>query len=49
MAWGYRVYYMQQGQRLIVLLCGGDKASQRVDIQKAKQIAADWKNDEQDD
>ncbi|MBB2893008.1 type II toxin-antitoxin system RelE/ParE family toxin [Flexivirga oryzae] len=46
---GYRVYYLQEGQRLIVLLCGGDKASQRADIRQAKQIAADWKNDEQDD
>jgi len=40
---GYRVYYLQQGQRLIVLLCGGNKASQRNDIEQAKQIAAGWK------
>lgn len=44
---GYRVYYLQQGGQLIVLLCGGDKASQRKDIEQAQQIAAEWKNDEQ--
>ena len=46
---GYRVYYLQKGQRLIVLLCGGDKSSQQKDIEEAKRIAADWKKDEQED
>lgn len=41
---GYRVYYLQEGQRLIVLLCGGDKSSQQKDIDAAKRIAADWKS-----
>ncbi|MBF0355808.1 MAG: type II toxin-antitoxin system RelE/ParE family toxin [Alphaproteobacteria bacterium] len=41
---GYRVYFMQQGGKLIVLLCGGDKGSQTKDIQKAKRIAKDWKD-----
>jgi putative addiction module killer protein len=36
---GYRVYYKQQGQVLIVLLCGGDKGSQKRDIAKAKELA----------
>jgi putative addiction module killer protein len=36
---GYRVYYKQQGQVLIVLLCGGDKGSQKRDIAKAKEFA----------
>lgn len=40
---GYRVYYLQDGDRLIVLLCGGNKASQDKDILAAKQIAEDWK------
>ena len=40
---GYRVYYMQRGDVLIVLLCGGDKRTQNQDIQKAKSIAAEWK------
>jgi putative addiction module killer protein len=46
---GYRVYYLQDGQRLILLLCGGDKSSQDRDIKQAHRIAADWKSDEQDD
>jgi len=29
---GYRVYYMQQGPILVVLLCGGDKRTQQEDI-----------------
>ncbi len=46
---GYRVYYLQDGPRLIVLLCGGDKSSQDRDIKEAHRIAKEWKNDEQDD
>jgi len=40
---GYRVYYMQSGSVLIVLLCGGDKRSQQTDIDKAKRLAAEWR------
>jgi putative addiction module killer protein len=40
---GYRVYYMQQGPVLVVLLCGGDKRTQREDVAKAKNLAAEWK------
>ena len=36
---GYRVYYLQTKQEIIILLCGGDKSSQNNDIKKAKQIA----------
>jgi putative addiction module killer protein len=36
---GYRVYYVQRGDVLIVLLCGGDKSSQDVDIAKALAMA----------
>lgn len=36
---GYRIYYMWQGDRLIVLLNGGDKGSQRRDITLAKRLA----------
>ncbi len=37
---GYRVYYKQTDKTIIVLLCGGDKATQDKDIKKAKQLAA---------
>lgn len=36
---GYRVYYTQRGQALVILLCGGDKRTQRKDIRTAKQLA----------
>jgi putative addiction module killer protein len=40
---GYRVYYQQRGQVVALLLCGGDKGSQVRDIQRAIEIAQDWK------
>ena len=36
---GYRVYFVQRGQTIIVLLCGGDKSSQSRDIIRAKNMA----------
>lgn len=38
---GYRVYFVQRGPVLIILLCGGDKSTQSKDIKKAKTIADD--------
>lgn len=40
---GYRVYFMQRGPVVIILLCGGDKSHQARDIALAKTIAAQWK------
>lgn len=36
---GYRVYYTQRGDVLIILLCGGDKRTQATDIKTAKKLA----------
>lgn len=36
---GYRVYFVQRGPVLVVLLCGGDKGSQSRDIIKARSLA----------
>lgn len=36
---GYRVYFVQRGQTLIVLLAGGDKRTQSQDIHKALELA----------
>jgi len=35
---GYRVYYTQEGDKIIILLIGGDKSTQSRDIEKAKQL-----------
>lgn len=36
---GYRVYFVQRGLVLIVLLCSGDKRTQSRDIKKAIELA----------
>ena len=36
---GYRVYYTKRGNRLLLLLAGGDKSSQRKDIETAIYLA----------
>jgi len=41
---GYRVYFIQQGKVLVVLLCGGDKSTQERDIRQAKALAGQWKD-----
>ena len=36
---GYRVYYVQRGQTLVILLAGGEKHTQDRDIRKALELA----------
>lgn len=45
---GYRVYYQQRGDVLIVLLHGGDKSSQAKDITRARELAEEWADNGQD-
>lgn len=39
---GYRVYFANRNNQIILLLCGGDKTTQQDDIKKAKVIAEQW-------
>jgi len=36
---GYRLYYIIRGNKIVFLLCGGDKHSQPADIKKAIDLA----------
>lgn len=40
---GYRLYYAFEGGALLLLLAGGDKASQRRDIAEARSTLEDWR------
>jgi putative addiction module killer protein len=39
---GYRVYYTQRGNRLLLLLAGGDKSTQQSDIKRAIDLAQNF-------
>lgn len=41
---GYRVYFGQDGQSIVILLCGGSKAAQRKDIANAKTYWKDYRS-----
>jgi len=41
---GYRVYYMPRGLEVIILLAGGDKSTQQRDIEKAVELARDYRD-----
>ena len=36
---GYRIYYVMRGNKIVFLLCGGDKHTQTTDIKKAMKLA----------
>lgn len=38
---GYRVYFTRRGLMVVILLCGGDKRTQKRDIKRAQQMAAE--------
>ena len=42
---GYRLYYKKVQNDIVVLLCGGDKSVQEEDIEKAKKILKELKNE----
>ena len=39
---GYRIYFGKDGKKIILLLLGGDKKTQKRDIEKAKQYWEDY-------
>ena len=39
---GYRIYFALEGERVVLLLMGGDKSTQSKDIVKAKSFREDW-------
>jgi len=39
---GYRVYFKQRESEIVILLCGGDKSTQRRDIATAQRLVAEW-------
>lgn len=45
---GYRVYFAEDGVRLVVLLCGGDKGSQDRDIEAAQSYWQDYQQNRPD-
>ena len=41
---GYRIYYTEIDNVIVLLINGGDKSTQSKDIQKAKDILQEWRN-----
>lgn len=41
---GYRVYFAQQDKTIVILLCGGDKSSQKQDIKTAQKYWSDYRS-----
>jgi putative addiction module killer protein len=43
---GYRVYFVQRGKTMVVLLCAGNESTQRRDIERAQSLLQQLKDDE---
>ena len=41
---GYRIYYTEIDNMIVLLINGGDKSTQTKDIEKAKSILQEWRN-----
>jgi putative addiction module killer protein len=39
---GYRIYFHQRGNTVVILLCGGNKSTQAKDIKTAKRLVEEW-------
>lgn len=39
---GYRIYFKQRGNEVIILLSGSDKSTQQSDIEIAHRLASEW-------
>jgi len=44
---GYRIYFQKRGNCLVILLCGGSKKTQVKDIQTAKRLAKQWREEDE--
>lgn len=45
---GYRVYYGRKGRSCVILLCGGDKGSQKKDIRRAEAYWHEYRSRDDD-
>src|SRR5215813_2075122 len=43
---GYRIYYVNRGAEIVILLCGGDKRTQQRDIRRAHDLVREWEGGE---
>jgi len=39
---GYRIYFHQRGNTVVILLCGGNKSTQTRDIKTARRLVEEW-------
>ena len=46
---GYRVYYKDTGREITIILCGGDKSTQQNDINRAKRLAREEEEDDENE